>query len=87
MLISQRRFQFGLIKASIPIFAPGNVKAKTTIIAIMINTAGIKIDLNTKSDNTLTPDILKTGVLNNTNKLAHSYRIPMQTAGDHIFQV
>jgi hypothetical protein len=24
---------------------------------------------------------------NNTNKLAHSFRIPMQTAGDHIFQV
>lgn len=34
-----------------------------------LNTAGIKIDLNTKSDNTLTPDILKEGVLNNTNTL------------------
>ena len=26
-------------------------------------------------------------VLTNTNKLAHNYKIPMQTAGDHIFQV
>lgn len=26
-------------------------------------------------------------VLTNTNKLAHTYKIPMQTAGDHIFEV
>jgi len=26
-------------------------------------------------------------VLTNTNKLAHTYKIPMQEAGDHIFQV
>lgn len=34
-----------------------------------LNTAGIKIDFNTRDSNTLTPDILKEGVLNNTNKL------------------
>ena len=32
-----------------------------------LDTAGIKIDLNTKDSNTLTPDILKEGVINVTN--------------------
>ena len=32
-----------------------------------LSTAGIKIDLNTKDYNTLTPDILKEGVINVTN--------------------
>ena len=30
---------------------------------------------------------IATEVLNNTNKLAHNFKIPMQTPGDHIFQV
>ena len=30
---------------------------------------------------------IDTEVLNNTNKYSHTYKIPMQTAGDHIFQV
>ena len=38
-----------------------------------LNTAGIKIDFNTKDENTLTPDILKEGVLNNTQKLPDDY--------------
>ena len=38
-----------------------------------LNTAGIKIDLNTKEYNKLTPDILKEGVLNNTNILPYDY--------------
>jgi hypothetical protein len=25
--------------------------------------------------------------ITNTNKLAHTYKIPMQTAGDHVFEV
>ena len=43
MLMSHKRFQLGLIRASIPILAPGSVNAKITMIAIMINMAGIKI--------------------------------------------
>jgi len=30
---------------------------------------------------------IDTEVLTNTNKLAHNYKIPMQAAGDHIFEV
>ena len=43
MLTSKREFQLGLSNASIPIPAPGNVKAYITIMAIITNTAGIKI--------------------------------------------
>ena len=53
-----------------------------------LNTAGIKIDLNTKNSNTLTPDILKEGVLNNTNKLPSDYSSKkanyIETAGNTI---
>lgn len=38
-----------------------------------LQTAGIKIDLNTKEYNKLTPDILIEGVLNNTNTLPYDY--------------
>ena len=72
MLMSQRRFQFGLIRALIPILAPGSVNAKITIIAIMINTAGIKIF-------EASPIPLSIDLWEINHKIIHEITTPMHT--------